>query len=289
MHRIMWKAYVVVLLCVVAGCALLVPDQSPKRTSEQTQEQRGKLQAAYARATASGTRADEDALVAELRSFAAYAYDKTRTYYQPTKDDIALANEYVDKVAAMLDARSAATPDDGSAVLLEEAELLDIADRVGAAITVTRRALALPGSNRFSVFTRWHGIGWTRKRPDIVLDACRTIGPMSDYSYHLFMLCVRDGANGDEQIGLSWASDADRARYRADKTKNDAASRQLQDQNQREEDRKAARADCRNACVEDYGYCVQRSSSPNYSECLDDRAACFEKCEHVIRFSRQRF
>ena len=272
----------------VAGCATLFPDNLPKRTADETRQERDELQAAYARARASGTRADEQAFTAKVRSFAAYAFDKDKPYYKATPDDIALANEFIDKVAAMLEARSAATPGKGE-LLLEEAELLGYAKRWDATIAVVRRALAIPGCSRGTAYSRWYEVGERQKRPDIILDACRTIGPMGDYDFHISFMCVRDGANGDVQRGLAWASEEDRARYRADKAAFDAGSRKLEQQNQKDEDRKAARTECRNACVEDYQYCVGRSSSPNYSDCLDERAACFEKCEHVTHFERRRF
>src|SRR5262249_38431446 len=230
-----------------AGCALLVPDHSPKRTAEKTREDRDKLQAAYARAKASGTRADEQAFTAEIRSFAAYAYSE-RLFYKPTADDIALANEYIDKVAAMLEARSAATPNKG-ALLFEEAELLRYAKRWDASIAVVRRAMAIPGCSRSEAFHSWVEVGEDQKRPDIILDACRTLAPMGDYDFGMLLVCVRDGAHGDEKRGLAWASEEDRAHYRADKAKMDEDSRQLQRENQKVEDRKEARANCRNACV----------------------------------------
>jgi hypothetical protein len=276
---------VATLLFFAAACAGIFSSPSAEAERQHWQEQEAILDAAYSRATASGSA--EDAIDFSTQVQIRFPVQRLR---DPRSEDArARLAGYLEKGIALLDERARQHPTQAAQLMLAKADLLDAGTRWAAAVIAVRDALDRPGVDERRAFSRWTAIGREQARPDVVLDACRRLGPrLPAYEYVAFLVCVRDGASGDQRVGLAWAKPEDRERFRTEHAEQERQTGEAIRQTAEESEREGARDECRNACIEDHERCVNSGVAPNASACLDDRDACLARCERVIRFSRER-
>jgi hypothetical protein len=191
-------------------------------------------------------------------------------YHEPTDADRAIVNPYVDKGAALLEAHSASSPDRSSQLLLQKADLLASAARWEPALAEIRRVTAMPEFDVARAMNIWTVLGRDRGRPAVILEACRTLGPrLPEYDFAMYAFCVENGAAGDPVAGLTWATDANRARFKTDEA-------EWKERQKREDalfNRNMERDSCKNRCVRRYDSCLSHGS-----ECTEAKENCLALC-----------
>lgn len=279
--RSLIRAVGLAAIVAVAGCALFYRDHEAERRSEERRQQAQiALDGYYRNAVQAGTLEAEQEFAVQCAIYADNAFHyNPAAYPQPTDADRAQLVPFVDKAAALLEARIATSPDHAAQMMLRRADLFRSAARWPAALAEIRRVLALPELDVATVLGDWITIGVWQHQPATILEACRTLGPRTKYDYALLQRCVEDGAGNDVDVGLAWASEADRARFRTDA----AAWRGHVNRENDQLIQDTKRESCRGRCGDHYQQCLNGHHESG-NECSEQRKDCVALC--TVRYGK---